>query len=114
VTDVRTLFPLGGFFNRSGLRPDSLTGPHFGIARLLAYRQIGRAGPGFLDVPTYLGFSYEMGNVWERRSDASFGSLRNNASLFLGLDTLIGPVYVAAGFEEGGEEAFYLFLGRTF
>lgn len=114
VTDVRTLFPLGGFFNLSGLRPDSLTGPHFGIARLLAYRQIGRAGPGFLDVPTYLGFSYEMGNVWERRSDASFGSLRNNASLFLGLDTLIGPVYVAAGFEEGGEEAFYLFLGRTF
>ena len=30
------------------------------------------------------------------------------------LDTPIGPVYLATGFEEGGSEAFYLFLGRTF
>ena len=50
----------------------------------------------------------------ERRSDASFGSTRKDASLFLGLDTPLGPVYLATGFEEGGSEAFYLFLGRTF
>ena len=30
--------PLGGFFNLSGLPPDSLAGPHYGIARLLIYR----------------------------------------------------------------------------
>ena len=112
--DVRSLFPLGGFLNLSGLRPDSISGPHFGITRLMFYRQIGRGGPGFLNVPAYLGLSYEVGNVWERRSDISFGSARKDASLFLGLDTLIGPVYVAAGLEEGGPESFYLFLGRTF
>jgi NTE family protein len=112
--DVRTLFPLGGLFNLSGLRADSLTGAHYGIARVLLYRQIGRAGPGFLDVPAYLGVSFEAGNTWERRSDASFGSARKDGSIFLGLDTLLGPVYLAAGFEEGGQEAFYLFLGRTF
>lgn len=114
TADVRTLFPLGGFLNLSGLKPDSITGPHFGIARLMFYRQIGRGGPGFLNVPAYLGLSYEVGNVWEDRSDISFGSARKNGSLFLGLDTLLGPVYLAVGAEEGGREAFYLFLGRTF
>jgi NTE family protein len=114
VGDVRTLFPLGGFFNLSGLRADSLTGRHFGIARFLYYKQIGRGGPGFLDVPAYLGLSLEAGNVWEQRSDASFDSARKNASLYLGLDTLLGPVYLGAGYDESGQEAFYLFLGRTF
>ncbi|MEP7246993.1 MAG: BamA/TamA family outer membrane protein, partial [Gammaproteobacteria bacterium] len=112
--DLRTLFPLGGFLNLSGLKANALTGPHFGISRLLLYRQIGRGGPGFLDVPAYLGVSFEAGNVWKRRGDASFGSTRKDGSVFLGLDTPIGPVYLATGFEEGGTAAFYLFLGRTF
>ena len=82
--DLRTLFKLGGFLNLSGAKADSLIGPHFGITRLLLYRQIGRGGPGFLDVPVYLGLSLEAGNVWQTRSDASFGGTRKDASLFLG------------------------------
>jgi NTE family protein len=112
--DLRTQFQLGGFLNLSGAKADSLIGPHYGITRLLLYRQIGRGGPGFLDVPVYLGLSLEAGNVWDRRSDASFGGTRKNGSLFLGLDTPIGPVYLGTGFERGGSELFYLFLGRTF
>jgi NTE family protein len=81
---------------------------------LLLYRQIGRGGPGFLDVPAYLGVSLEAGNVWQKRSDASFGDTRKDASVFLGLDTPIGPVYLGTGYEERGSAAFYLFLGRTF
>jgi NTE family protein len=114
VGDVRTLFPLGGFFNLSGLRADSLTGRHFGIARFLYYKQIGRGGEGFLDVPAYLGLSLEAGNVWDDRHDASFSSARKNGSLYVGFDTLLGPVYLGAGYDESGQEAFYLFLGRTF
>ena len=112
--DLRTQFQLGGFLNLSGAKADSLIGPHFGITRLLLYRQIGRGGPGFLDVPVYVGLSLEAGNVWQKRGDASFGGTRKDASLFLGLDTPIGPVYLGTGFEERGSEAFYLFLGRTF
>jgi NTE family protein len=111
---LRLLFPLGGFLNLSGLKADSIAGPHFAIARTLFYKQIGRGGPGYLDVPTYLGVSFEAGNVWNKRGDASFGSLRHDASLFLGMDTLLGPVYVASGFDDQGQHAFYLFLGRTF
>lgn len=117
VDDVSTpqdFFTLGGFFNLSGVAPNLLSGPHYGIGRLLYYRQIGRRGSGVLDFPTYAGVSLEAGNVWQDRSQAGFNNLRKDASLFLGVDTLLGPVYLGAGFEEGGQHAFYLFLGRTF
>ena len=114
VTDINLLFPLGGFLNLSGLRADSITGPNFGIARLIYYRQIGRGGPGWLDVPTYLGGSLEAGNVWQTRSEASFGNTQKDASIFIGMDTLLGPLYLASGFDQHGNQAFYLFLGRSF
>jgi NTE family protein len=114
TASVRSLFSLGGFLNLSGLKNDSISGPHFGVSRLMFYRQIGREGPGFLNVPAYLGVSFEAGNVWQSRSDASFSTARKNASLFLGFDTLMGPVYLATGIEDGGPSALYLFLGRTF
>jgi len=42
----------------------------------------------------------------------SVGSLRKAASVFLGLDTVIGPLYLGWGRTFGGESALYLFLGR--
>ncbi|HKD54992.1 MAG TPA: patatin-like phospholipase family protein [Steroidobacteraceae bacterium] len=114
VTDLNLQFPLGGFLNLSGLRTASLLGPDFGILRALYYRQIGRGGPGYLDLPTYLGLSLEVGNVWQSRSEASFGNTRKDASVFLGLDTFLGPVYLATGFDSHGNQQYFLYLGHTF
>lgn len=109
---VQDLYTLGGLFNLSGLAPDSRAGPHFAIGRAIYYRRIGRGGQGFLNVPTYAGLSFELGNVWEDRGDMGFGSARLNGSLFLGLDTPLGPVYLAVGLDEGGGSSLYLLLGR--
>jgi NTE family protein len=109
---VQDFYTLGGLFNLSGLSPDAISGPHFAIAKSIAYRRIGSGDKGFLNVPTYLGVSLELGNVWNRRADISFDSARVNGSAFLGFDTFLGPVYLAAGFDEGGERSFYLLLGR--
>jgi NTE family protein len=114
VDQVRSFFSLGGFLNMSGITPDSLVGPQYAIARGIYYRQVGRGGQGFLNVPVYIGSSIEVGNVWNTRHDISYDSARTNGSLFIGLDTLLGPVYLATGFDEGGGSAYYLFLGRTF
>jgi NTE family protein len=111
---IRSLFPVGGFLNLSGLAPDSLSGRHYALARALYYRQIGRGGEGFLNLPAYAGVSLEAGNVWDRRGDISLDSALTHGSVFVGFDTLLGPVYLGSGFGEGGENTFYLFLGRTF
>jgi len=113
-TDLLMEFPLGGFLDLSGLKQYSLWGPHYGIGRLLFYRKVDRGGPGYFDVPIYLGMSVEAGNVWQNMDDAKFTNLHKDASLFLGLDTLLGPVYLGSGFDDHGNQSFYLFLGRTF
>lgn len=114
LTNPEDMFQLGGFFNLSGLPPDSLSGPHYGIARLIYYRKIGRGGSGVLDLPAYAGLSLEAGNAWMDRHDVSAGDLRKDGSIFFGVDTPLGPVYLATGFDEDGEKQFYLFLGRSF
>ncbi|MEX2149218.1 MAG: patatin-like phospholipase family protein [Steroidobacteraceae bacterium] len=111
-TAVQDFYTLGGLFNLSGLSPDSIGGPHFAVARVIYHRRIGSGQEAFLNVPIYLGASLELGNIWEDRSDVSVSSARVNGSVFLGFDTFLGPVYLAAGFDEGGGRSFYLLLGR--
>jgi NTE family protein len=112
--DERSHFPLGGFLNLSALPHDSLSGPHLGMARLLYMRRVGTGRDGLLNIPVHAGASFELGNVWEQRGDMSLGSARKNASLFLGLDTPLGPAILATGFDTRGRHAFYLSLGRGF
>jgi NTE family protein len=112
--DVHNQFTLGGLFNLSGLPAQSLAGANFAIARVLFYRKIGRGGEGFFDFPAYLGASLEAGNVWQNRGDISWGSARKDGSIFVGFDTIVGPLYLATGFDQSGKEAFYLLLGHTF
>ena len=111
---VQNLFTVGGFLNLSGLGADSLSGPHFGVARLVYLRRIGAGGQGLFDVPTYLGASLEAGNVWQQRGDASFGGTHKDGALFVGIDSLLGPLYLGAGYDTNGTTSYYLFLGRTF
>jgi len=113
-TAVPELFPLGGFFNLSGLAPASLFGPNYAIARAIYFRKIGRGGEGFFEFPAYIGMSLELGNTWQQRSEMSLGSARKDASLFLAFDTFLGPVYLGSGYDTAGHSAYYLFLGRTF
>ena len=114
VTPVQDLYTLGGFFNLSGLPTQSVYGAHYAIARAIYFRKIGRGGEGLLDFPAYLGLALEAGNAWEHRGEMSFKSAHKDATLFLGLDTLLGPLYLGTGYDESGSSAFYLFLGRTF
>ncbi len=113
-TNVRTFFPLGGFLNLSGVPAETLAGPQYAIGRLIYLRKVGNGGEGILDVPAYVGTSFEAGNVWAARHDVSFGATRKDFSVFFGADTYIGPAYLAVGYDESGSTAFYLFLGRSF
>ena len=107
---VQAFFPLGGFRRLSGLERGELSGPHAGLVRLLYYRELGNDG-GSLNMPLYLGGSLEAGNVWQSRDDIDANSLIFNGSLFAGIDTYFGLLFLGAGFSEHGDSSFYLFLG---
>ena len=110
----RNEFLLGGFLNLSGVAAQSVAAPHYAIARAIYLRSVGTGGEGVLNVPAYAGFSFEMGNAWNQRSDVRLDTARRDYSLFFGADTFLGPAYLAAGYDDAGSTAFYLFLGRTF
>lgn len=114
VVSPQQLFTLGGFLELSGLPVDALAGTQYGLARAVLYRRVSRGGTGFLEFPAYLGVSFEAGNAWAKRDDVDWGRLETGGSIFLGAESPFGPIYLAAGFGEGGTRAFYLLLGRTF
>ena len=102
---------LGGFLNLSGTPVGAITGSQGVFAAGLAYYRVGEL-PRAVGKGWYAGMSLEAGNVWARRSDVSLGDLRKAASLFLGFDTIVGPLYVGYGHTFRGDSALYLFLGR--
>ena len=109
-TTIQEFFPLGGFLRLSGLERGAISGPHAGVARVVYYRRTGDTG-SLLEMPFYVGGSIEAGNAWQSRSEISTSSLLLHGSLFAGLDTFLGPLFVGAGVGEGGNSSFYLFLG---
>jgi NTE family protein len=113
-TDLQDFHSLGGFFNLSGLASGSLLGPNYAIGRAIYFRKIGRGGEGLLEFPAYIGASFEVGNTYLRRGDLGWGSARKDGSVFFGVDTFLGPVFLGTGYDQTGNSAFYLFLGRTF
>jgi NTE family protein len=113
-TALQDFYTLGGFFNLSGLAPQSLLGPNYAITRAIYFRRISRGGEGLFEIPVYIGASLELGNTWQQRGEMSFGSARKDASVFVAFDTYLGPLYLGSGYDTVGNAAFSLFLGRTF
>jgi len=109
--NVENFFPLGGFLRLSGLERGEISGPHAGLARLVYYRRVGDTTGGLLETPIYLGASAELGNVWQTLDDIGFDTARLNGSVFVGVDSYVGPIFLAAGFAEDGQSNFYLFIG---
>ena len=107
---LERLYRLGGFLNLSGLNPDELTGQNLGIATLAYYRRVGDVAL----FPTYIGGSVELGNTWQDRSDISLDNSIFAGSVFVGVDSILGPIYLAFGLTEGGRRALYFYVGRTF
>jgi NTE family protein len=106
-------FTLGGFQRLSGFSSGQLSGQHLAFGRLVYFERVGRlpkaAGGG-----VYVGASLEMGNVWDDEDAADLVDWHKAYSLFASAETTLGPLYFAYGQSDGGNYAFYLFLGRTF
>lgn len=107
-------FRLGGLFSLSGFSANELAGDHRAVGRLLYYRRLSESIIPLLNTSAYVGASLEMGNVWQDTDDISFGNTLTAGSVFLVFDSVIGPLYLAYGLGEGGQESAYLFLGQTF
>jgi len=103
------LFSLGGFLQLSGYRTGQLLGTEMRFGRVAYNYRL--AGPGLLD-GIVVGASLEAGRIGDSVFGADKDRLRRGRALYLALDTLIGPVYLAIGMADSGNRAAYFFLGQ--
>jgi NTE family protein len=105
---IEGLYRLGGFLRLSGLNDNSIAGQSSALARAVYMRRIN----DIQLLPAYLGASLETGGVWQDRDD--FGKdLILAGSVFLGLDSPIGPFYIGGGVTDAGDFSGFLLLGRA-
>lgn len=108
-------FFLGGLFNLTGLHDDELFGNNATFLSGVYYYKIGKINliPN-KPWPIYVGSSIEGGNVWGNKNIRTDHALIGSASIFLGINTIIGPLYLATGITDHGKRAVHFLLGPLF
>jgi NTE family protein len=107
---IGTSSKVGGLANLSGYLADEVVANELGLARAIYYRKLTQDG-ALLNLPMYAGASLELGGFWEDRDAIDNSDLITAGSLFFGMDTILGPIFLGYGRAETGVDAFYLRIG---
>lgn len=105
-------FRLGGFLSLTGHGEGALRGSYLGVARVGYLYRLATIPPAFRGI--YLAAWGEAGNVWDQGREIELGDLLWAGTLALGADTGLGPVFVAYGVAEEGDDRVYVALGTLF
>lgn len=111
---IDSSFQIGGALNLSGFKRDSMAGQNLQYARLVYYRRMSPDQVLPIGMPYYLGGSLETGRIWNINRRQFDTGVINAASIFVGLDTPLGPLTFNYGLNSFHESAFYLNLGHSF
>jgi NTE family protein len=101
---------LGGFLNLSGFDERALFGNQSALFRSVVYRRTGDTSH-LMSLPLYFGASLETGNAWPDRASVSGSDLIIAGSIFAGVDTPLGPMFLAYGHNDEGQSSWYLTFG---
>jgi NTE family protein len=103
-------YSLGGFHNLSGYKPGQLTGNHIVFGRLGYYRRL--AENPILARALFVGGTLEMGKAWNEAASRGASKTRWGTSLYVGADTVIGPVYFGLVHAPKQDTGIYVLVGR--
>ncbi|MBL0122614.1 MAG: patatin-like phospholipase family protein [Betaproteobacteria bacterium] len=104
-------YSMGGFLNLSAYRPGELLGQAAVFGRVSYYRRLGQFSNPF-GRSMYAGLSAEFAKISDVPDQLWKSGTKNSFAAFVGVDTLIGPLYVGYGRARDRNSIFYLFLGQ--
>jgi NTE family protein len=111
TSDLQGPYQLGGLFNLTGTRTGEVAGRRGVLLRGLFFRDVSDLV--HINMPTYFGLSLETGDAVPRGTSLEFDRFKNAASLFLSVDSFLGPVFFALGRTfSGGGSGVYLYWGK--
>jgi NTE family protein len=111
---IQSGFGAGGWLKLSGLGRDELLGNDMALARLGIYRELAKFDLGALSQRVYVGMSLEAGNAWLADETIDWASLRYGGAVFVGAETVLGPVFLGWGWTEPDRGRFSFILGERF
>jgi NTE family protein len=100
---------LGGFRQLSAYSTGEVAGEDALLASVMGVQEFG--GPY---LPWFMGAGFETGNAWHSLGDANWNDLLRSWSLFAGVDTFLGPIQLAAAYNNEAEWGAYLNIGFSF
>lgn len=112
--EPQNYYQLGGLFNLSGLNQNFFSGRQMALVMAQYQRRLSSRSILPTDMPVYAGFSVEGGQLWSKRSDVDFDDMMLAGSIYLAIDSPLGPLYLAYGRTEQSQQAIYLSLGWPF
>ncbi len=104
-------YTLGGFLQLSAYRPGELLGQSVAFGRVSYYRRLGQFSNPF-GRSMYAGLSAEFAKMSDVPDQLWKSGTKNSFAAFVGVDTLIGPLYLGYGRARDRNSIFYLFLGQ--
>jgi NTE family protein len=105
-------FTEGGLFNFSGYQVNELIGRQYAFGAVQFRRAVAYLTQT-LGTAVYVGATAEAGNVYGRLDGTPASGALFGGSLYVGIRSKLGPVYLAYGESEGGHRALYLYLGSS-
>jgi NTE family protein len=110
VAPFHSEYRVGGFSRLVGYQPNERNGQHYAI--LLGGYSYRMAK--LVNQPALVGVLLEHGNVWEDRGDIGFDGAVLHGSVYVGLDSWLGPILFGVGTREGGDVNAFLGIGTRF
>lgn len=104
---------IGGFQRLSGFERDAFAGAVAGVAgaRVIADAPVVERLTGF---SSFYGVGGEYGGAFASWDDVDLENGFMAASLFAGIRTRVGPLFIGGGAAEGGNQAIYFGFGERF
>ncbi len=106
---VQFMEPWGGFLQQSGYKTGQLLNERFSFARLGYNYKLWNVP---LLEGMYAGVSAEVGDYGRPLVPGNPSGMLYSGSVFLALDSPVGPIYLGYGVGSGGNQSAYFFLGR--
>ncbi len=112
--NFQNIFQLGGFRSLSGFSRNELVGTHITQAGATYYQRINNEGGSLFNWPLYFGASTEAGNVWNDLDEFAVNDLILGGTLFVGVESPLGPIFLGGGHNTAGRTSLFLFIGGIF
>ena len=107
------LFGLSDFTRMAALSREDAVGERAAYAATTLQHRVASL-PTRIGRGVYVGGTFETGRVWARREETGFDGVRPAGGVFVGADTVLGPIYAGVGVGYGGNSSLYVFLGRPY